>query len=125
MIQGSKKTSAGQQEDHVEYADITAESSNIDVALTVKQEAVINQDDQEANSVNTSAANCFYMNYPASVVDHETSMSFVYDTTNVFSNESMLDFWGESLSLNYSRSNNIGAFESFGSVDNLSLDDYY
>ncbi|KAF5456962.1 hypothetical protein F2P56_021106 [Juglans regia] len=61
--------------------------------------------------------NSFYVNYP--MVD-DTNMSFIYDTTS-FSNDSPLDFLGGS-STNYSR---IGSLEGFGSVENLSLDDFY
>ncbi|KAG2709931.1 hypothetical protein I3843_04G002000 [Carya illinoinensis] len=60
----------------------------------------------------------FYVNYP--MVDDHTNMSFIYDTTS-FSNDSPLDFLGGSLT-NYSR---IGSLEGFGSVENLSLDDFY
>lgn len=49
----------------------------------------------------------------------DTGMSFIYDTT--FSNDSPLDFLGGSMT-NYSR---IGSLESFGSVENLSLDEFY
>ncbi|XP_011045793.1 PREDICTED: B3 domain-containing transcription factor FUS3-like isoform X1 [Populus euphratica] len=59
----------------------------------------------------------FYVNYP--VVDN-TGLSFIYDTTT-FSNVSPLDFLGGSMT-NFSR---IGHLESFGSVENLSLDDFY
>ncbi|XP_057982595.1 B3 domain-containing transcription factor FUS3-like [Malania oleifera] len=49
----------------------------------------------------------------------DPGMSFIYDTT--FSNDSPLDFLGGSMT-NYSR---IKPLESFGSVENLSLDDFY
>ncbi|XVF13846.1 hypothetical protein REPUB_Repub09cG0003700 [Reevesia pubescens] len=49
----------------------------------------------------------------------DSGMSFIYDTT--FSNDSPLDFLGGSMT-NYSR---IGSLESFGSVENLSLDEFY
>lgn len=50
---------------------------------------------------------------------NDTGMSFIYETT--FSNDSPFDFLGGSMT-NYSR---IGPVETFGSVDNLSLDDFY
>lgn len=59
---------------------------------------------------------CFSSTYPA--VD-DTGMSFIYETT--FSNDSPLDFLGGSMT-NFSR---IGPVETFGSVENLSLDDFY
>ncbi|KAK9012404.1 hypothetical protein V6N11_040459 [Hibiscus sabdariffa] len=51
----------------------------------------------------------------------DSGMSFVYDTTLSFSNDCPLDFLGGSMT-NYSR---MGAPESFGSVENLSLDEFY
>ncbi|KAG2405180.1 B3 domain-containing transcription factor FUS3 Protein [Vigna angularis] len=60
---------------------------------------------------------CFNINYPAV---NDAGMSFIYETT--FSNDSPLDFLGGSMT-NFSR---IGpADETFGSVENLSLDDFY
>lgn len=114
MIQAHKKTNDGQ--DHVVYTDITTEPCT---AAAVKIEPPL-LEDYEANSNSTSSTSLYMnMNYPP--VD-ETSMSFIYETTN-FSNESLLDFLGGSMTYNYSKSN--GPFESFASVDNLSLDDYY
>ncbi|KAK2415186.1 B3 domain-containing transcription factor FUS3 [Trifolium repens] len=68
-------------------------------------------DDYEVNKC------CFDEAYPA--MNDTTSMSFIYDTT--ISNDSPLDFLGGSMT-NYSR---IGSVETFGSVENLSLDDFY
>ncbi|XP_004306317.1 PREDICTED: B3 domain-containing transcription factor FUS3 [Fragaria vesca subsp. vesca] len=66
----------------------------------------------------------FYM--PTMDQDHmqdvNAGMSFVYDTT-AFSNDSLLDFLGGSMT-NYSRSNG-RVQENFGSVENLSLDEFY
>ncbi|XP_054804235.1 B3 domain-containing transcription factor FUS3 [Prosopis cineraria] len=50
---------------------------------------------------------------------NDTDMSFIYETT--FSNDSPLDFLGGSMTT-FSR---IGSVETFGSVENLSLDDFY
>ncbi|PKI56056.1 hypothetical protein CRG98_023525 [Punica granatum] len=57
-----------------------------------------------------------YEYYP--IID-DVGMSFIYDTT--FSSDSPLDFLGGSMT-NFTR---IGPPESFGSVENLSLDDFY
>lgn len=51
----------------------------------------------------------------------DNGMSFIYDTTLSFSNDCPLDFLGGSMT-NYSR---MGSLESFGSVENLSLDEFY
>jgi len=73
------------------------------------------ENDLFLNDWDMSKPGCFDMNYPA-VND---GMSFIYDTT--FSNDSPLDFLGGSMT-NLSR---IGPVETFGSVENLSLDDFY
>jgi len=59
---------------------------------------------------------CFNISYPAV---NDAGMSFIYETT--ISNDSPLDFLGGSMT-NFSR---IGPVETFGSVENLSLDDFY
>lgn len=59
---------------------------------------------------------CFNINYPPA---NDTGMSFIYETT--LSNDSPLDFLGGSMT-NFSRT---GPVETFGSVENLSLDDFY
>ncbi|OIW15230.1 hypothetical protein TanjilG_17550 [Lupinus angustifolius] len=58
----------------------------------------------------------FNITYP---LVNDTNMSFIYDTT--FSNDSPFDFLGGSMT-NLSRT---GTDETFGSVENLSLDDFY
>ncbi|XP_011013336.1 PREDICTED: B3 domain-containing transcription factor FUS3-like [Populus euphratica] len=70
-----------------------------------------------AHDYEVSKLSSFYVNYP--VVDN-AGLSFIYDTT-AFSNDSPLDFLGGSMT-NFSR---IGNLESFGSVENLFLDDFY
>ncbi|KAJ4729534.1 B3 domain transcription factor [Melia azedarach] len=70
------------------------------------------------NDYEVNRSSSFYVNYPMA---EDTGLSFIYDTTT-FSNDSPLDFLGGSLT-SYSR---FGSFqESFGSVENLSLDDFY
>ncbi|XP_030461747.1 B3 domain-containing transcription factor FUS3-like [Syzygium oleosum] len=84
------------------YTDI-AKSTISDLAL---------QDHYEMNN----NINSFDESYPA--IDQDVEMSFVYDTS--FSNDSPLDFLGGSMTT-YAR---ISPPESFGSVDNLCLDDF-
>ncbi|CAI0555709.1 unnamed protein product [Linum tenue] len=50
------------------------------------------------------------------------SLSFIYDSTTTFSNDSPLDFLGGSMT-NFPRAGN--HLESFGSIEALSLDDFY
>ncbi|TKY62997.1 B3 domain-containing transcription factor FUS3 [Spatholobus suberectus] len=68
------------------------------------------------NDYEVNKPGCFNITYPAV---NDTGMSFIYETT--FSNDSPLDFLGGSMT-NFSR---IGPVETFGSVENLSLDDFY
>ncbi|KAG4938299.1 hypothetical protein JHK84_044549 [Glycine max] len=68
------------------------------------------------NDYEVNKPGCFNVTYPAV---NDTGMSFIYETT--FSNDSPLDFLGGSMT-NFSR---IGPVETFGSVENLSLDDFY
>lgn len=81
--------------------------------------------DNYCTSTTTPSASSFYMmNYP--LESTSAGMSFVYDTTTNFSNESLLDFLGGSA--NYSRNGSAkhDHLETFGSVDNFScLDDFY
>ncbi|XP_039173749.1 B3 domain-containing transcription factor FUS3-like [Eucalyptus grandis] len=85
------------------YTDI-AQSTISDLAL---------QDHYEMNNNIRS----FDESYPA--IDQDAEMSFVYDTS--FSNDSPLDFLGGSMTT-YAR---ISPPESFGSVENLCLDDFW
>ncbi|XP_021756065.1 B3 domain-containing transcription factor FUS3-like [Chenopodium quinoa] len=55
--------------------------------------------------------------------NNNACMSFVYDTTSI-ANDSPFDFLGGSTTSYYSRMGGQG-FDNFGSVDNLTLDDFY
>ncbi|KAE8707658.1 B3 domain-containing transcription factor FUS3 [Hibiscus syriacus] len=61
-------------------------------------------------------SSCYY--YPTM---DDSGLSFIYDNTLTFSNDCPLDFLDGSMT-NYSR---MGPLESFGSVENLSLDEFY
>ncbi|KAJ1375589.1 hypothetical protein SESBI_50849 [Sesbania bispinosa] len=86
--------------DHDEFMEETSDTAN-DIFL---------------NDYEVIKPDCFNITYPAM---NDTDMSFIYETT--FSNDSPLDFLGGSMT-NFSR---IGPVETFGSVENLSLDDFY
>ncbi|XP_048337472.2 B3 domain-containing transcription factor FUS3 isoform X1 [Ziziphus jujuba] len=110
------------------YGDISKSSSEI----VVKEELLLHDYEAAANNYcRSSSASSFYMHYDPVVVDVESgtgnsnnNMSFVYDTTTNFPNDSLLDFLGgsDAMSTNYSRN---WGLESFGSVENFCLDDYY
>ncbi|XP_050104394.1 B3 domain-containing transcription factor FUS3-like [Malus sylvestris] len=72
------------------------------------------------NDLYMQESSSFYM--PKMEEDTTAGLSFVYDTTT-YSNDSLLDFFGGSMMTNYSRNGSL--HESFGSVENLSLDDFY
>lgn len=75
--------------------------------------------DMLLNDYEVSKPDCDCFNGYDPAVNDTTGMSFIYETT--FSNDSPLDFLGGSMT-NYSR---IGPVETFGSVENLSLDEFY
>ncbi|XP_059624619.1 B3 domain-containing transcription factor FUS3-like [Cornus florida] len=62
-------------------------------------------------------SNNFPMSFP--ITDDRDSSSFIYETTS--SNDARLDFLEPSMT-NYPRGNRV---ESFGSIENLSIDDFY
>ena len=68
--------------------------------------------DYEVNKSNSLSV----MSYPTM---NDTEMSFIYETT--LSNDSPFDFLSGSMT-SFPR---IGSVETFGSVENLSLDDFY
>lgn len=136
MIEAKK---ASDEEDL--YGDHISKSSSSTTAeaLVMNEEVILRDYEAAANNYcRSSSTSSFYMDYDPPVVEVESgadnnilnndnnnndNMSFVYDTTTNFSNDSLLDFLGGSaMSTNYSRN---GGLESFGSVDNLCLDDYY
>ncbi|XP_022741514.1 B3 domain-containing transcription factor FUS3-like [Durio zibethinus] len=100
VIQAKKAS----DQDHV-YTDIARINAVNDIILH----------DYEVSKYSSS----YYYYYPT--MDEDSGMSFIYDTTS-FSNDSPLDFLGGSSMTNYSR---MESLESFGSVENLSLDEFY
>ncbi|CAL0323310.1 unnamed protein product [Lupinus luteus] len=95
-----KVIQAKKASDHDEFMEETSDTTN-DIFLN----------DSEVNKPDS-----FNITHPSV---NETGMSFIYDTT--FSNDSPFDFLGGSMT-SLSRT---GTDETFGSVENLSLDDFY
>ncbi|KAK9925574.1 hypothetical protein M0R45_033895 [Rubus argutus] len=114
----AKKANCDQDDDDTVYG--VEETMNINAV----NELMINDDSVVVPDYQANKSSSFYM--PTMDHDHiqdvNAGMSFIYDTT-AFSNDSLLDFLGGSMT-NYSRSNG-SLQENFGSVDNLSLDDFY
>ncbi|KFK33600.1 hypothetical protein AALP_AA5G035000 [Arabis alpina] len=78
---------------------------------------------------NNNNAKCSYY-YPAindvtSAATTSTTASFVYDTTALTSNDTPLDFLGGLTTTTNNYYSKFGSFEGFGSVENISLDDFY
>ncbi|XP_016903652.2 B3 domain-containing transcription factor FUS3 [Cucumis melo] len=88
------------------YSDITT------------NDVVINEDIVFQDYDASKAASSIYV--PSPTMEHPVS-SFIYDTSCAFDNDSPFDFMTGSMT-NYSR---MGGLEGFGSVENLSLDDFY
>lgn len=114
----AKKANCDQDDDDTVYG--VEETMNINAV----NELMINDDSVVVPDHQANKSSSFYM--PTMDHDHmqdvNAGMSFIYDTT-AFSNDSLLDFLGGSMT-NYSRSNG-RLQENFGSVENLSLDDFY
>ncbi|XP_038874973.1 B3 domain-containing transcription factor FUS3-like [Benincasa hispida] len=79
---------------------------------------VINNDIMFQDYDASKVASSIYV--PSPIMEDPVS-SFIYDTSSAFDNDSPFDFMSGSMT-NYSR---LGALEGFGSVENLSLDDFY
>lgn len=107
MIQAKK---ASEEED--DFMGLAGDSIT-DIFLHDHHHEVNKSDIHEVNKSNSLSL----VTYPTM---SDTDMSFIYDTT--FSlDDSPLDFLGGSMT-NFPR---IGPVETFGSVENLSLDDFY
>ncbi|ESQ32806.1 hypothetical protein EUTSA_v10005481mg [Eutrema salsugineum] len=76
------------------------------------------------NNNNNNNEKCSF-NYPVidDITTATTTPSFVYDTTALTSNDTPLDYLGGLTTNNYY--SKFGSFEGFGSVENISLDDFY
>ncbi|XP_023638463.1 B3 domain-containing transcription factor FUS3 isoform X2 [Capsella rubella] len=125
-------------EEEEEEEDVTIiEEDDVYTNLTKIENTVVNDlliqdfnhhnDNSSNNNSNNNINNnkCSYY-YP--VIDDITTntASFVYDTTTLTSNDSPLDFLGghttTTTNTYYSK---FGSFEGLGSVENISLDDFY
>ncbi|AEE77216.1 AP2/B3-like transcriptional factor family protein [Arabidopsis thaliana] len=76
------------------------------------------------NNSNSNSNKCSYY-YP--VIDDVTTNteSFVYDTTALTSNDTPLDFLGGHTTTTNNYYSKFGTFDGLGSVENISLDDFY
>lgn len=103
------------EEDDV-YTDLTK------IENTVVNDLLIQDYNHHYNSDN---GKCSYY-YPIidDVTATATTASFVYDTTALTSNDTPLDFLGGLTMRTNNYYSKVGSFEGFGSVENISLDDF-
>ncbi|KAJ0237882.1 B3 domain-containing transcription factor FUS3 [Hirschfeldia incana] len=107
------------EEDDV-YTDLTK------IENTVVNDLLIQDYNHHYNSDN---GKCSYY-YPiiddvtATTTATATTASFVYDTTALTSNDTPLDFLGGLTMSTNNYYSKVGSFEGFGSVENISLDDF-
>ncbi|XP_022990187.1 B3 domain-containing transcription factor FUS3-like isoform X2 [Cucurbita maxima] len=104
-------------EDH-SYVIQAKKASDPEIYSDIANSCVMNGDIVFQDFNASKAANSMYV--PSSTMDDPVS-SFIYDTSSAFDNDSPFDFMSSSMT-NYSR---VGGIEGFGSVENLSLDDFY
>ncbi|CAD5324236.1 unnamed protein product [Arabidopsis thaliana] len=83
-----------------------------------------NHHNNNNNNNNSNSNKCSYY-YP--VIDDVTTNteSFVYDTTALTSNDTPLDFLGGHTTTTNNYYSKFGTFDGLGSVENISLDDFY
>ncbi|WVZ07135.1 hypothetical protein V8G54_020481 [Vigna mungo] len=103
------------------YQDIENNNYVIQARKASEEDEFVEQNSEIMNDMfpsdlEVNKPGCFNINYPPV---NDAGMSFIYETT--LSNDSPLDFLGGSMT-NFSRT---GPVETFGSVENLSLDDFY
>lgn len=122
-IQVIQARKASEEEEDV----INVEEDDVYTDLTRIENTVVNdfllQDYNHQNNNNNNICSYYYP-----IIDDvtTTTSSFVYDSTALTSNDTPLDFLG---GLTTTSSNNYyskyGSFEGLGSVENISLDDFY
>ncbi|XP_022939212.1 B3 domain-containing transcription factor FUS3-like isoform X1 [Cucurbita moschata] len=105
-----------QDYENLNYVIQAKKASDQEMYTGIGTNVVINGDivfhDYDPNKV----GNSIYVPSPTMDVS-----SFIYDTSSAFDNDSTFDFMSGSVT-NYSR---MGGLEGFGSVENLSLDEFY
>ncbi|KAG2301557.1 hypothetical protein Bca52824_030208 [Brassica carinata] len=103
------------EEDDV-YTDLTKIENTVVNDLLIQDYPIIDDSDN---------GKCSYY-YPIidDVTATATTASFVYDTTALTSNDTPLDFLGGLTMRTNNYYSKVGSFEGFGSVENISLDDF-
>ena len=125
MIQAKKAYEEEEEEDitNVEEDDVYTNLTRIE--NTVLNDLPLPDYNQHYNNNNNEK--CSYV-YPAfdDVTATTTNAPFVYDTTALSSNDTPLDYLGGPATTTSTNSyySELGPFEGFGSVENISLDDF-
>lgn len=119
MIQ-ARKASEEENLTEIEEDDVYTDLTKIE--NTVVNDLLIQDNNHHYNSDN---GKCSYY-YPIidDVTATATTASFVYDTTALTSNDTPLDFLGGLTMRTNNYYSKVGSLEGFGSVENISLDDF-
>ncbi|KAG7632688.1 B3 DNA binding domain [Arabidopsis suecica] len=110
---------------------INLEEDDVYTNLTRIENTVVNdlllQDFNHHNNNNNNNSNSNKCSYYYPVIDDVTTNteSFVYDTTALTSNDTPLDFLGGHTTTTNNYYSKFGTFDGLGSVENISLDDFY
>nr|AAC35246.1 FUSCA3 [Arabidopsis thaliana] len=110
---------------------INLEEDDVYTNLTRIGNTVVNdlllQDFNHHNNNNNNNSNSNKCSYYYPVIDDVTTNteSFVYDTTALTSNDTPLDFLGGHTTTTNNYYSKFGTFDGLGSVENISLDDFY
>ncbi|XP_010514343.1 PREDICTED: B3 domain-containing transcription factor FUS3-like isoform X1 [Camelina sativa] len=119
----ARKASEEEEEDvtMVEEDDVYTNLTKIE--NTVVNDLLIQDFNHQSSNSNNNNKSSYY--YP--VIDDITTntASFVYDTTALTSNDTPLDYLGGSTTTTNNYYSDFGSFEGLGSVENISLDDFY
>ncbi|XP_056844045.1 B3 domain-containing transcription factor FUS3 [Raphanus sativus] len=124
VIQARKASEEEEEEEEnltsVEEDDIYTDLKKIE--NTVVNDLLIQDYNHHYNSDNGKCSFC----YPIidDITATATTTSFVYDTTALTSNDTPLDFLGGLTMRTNNYYSKVGSFEGFGSVENISLDDF-
>ncbi|XP_019100092.1 PREDICTED: B3 domain-containing transcription factor FUS3-like [Camelina sativa] len=122
VIQARKASEEEGEEDvtMVEEDDVYTNLTKIE--NTVVNDLLIQDFNHQSSNSNNNKSSYYYP-----VIDDITTntASFVYDTTALTSNDTPLDYLGGSTTTANNYYSDFGSFEGLGSVENISLDDFY
>ncbi|KAF8052263.1 hypothetical protein N665_1579s0001 [Sinapis alba] len=125
VIQARKASEEEENLTKVEEDDVYTDLTRIENTVVNVNDILLRDYNHHYNSSDNGVPCSYYYPIINDVTATTTTASFVYDTTALTSNDTPLDFLG---GLTTTTTNNyyskVGSFEGFGSVENISLDDF-